>query len=265
MIFAVSFSPTLTTKKIVTRIAASLAKKTDSEFREMNYTSPALRKEGLSFSAEDLVVFGMPVYAGRVPNLIAKDLLRISGGGAKCIPVVLYGNRAFDDALMELRDLLIKSGMKPIAAGAFVGEHSFSHTLGAGRPDDSDLALCDELAERALLRCSDPPETLDVPGTPFPYSGYYQPRRSDGTPIDIRKVKPKTNRNCTACGLCAEICPMGAISAADPSLIEGICIKCGACMKRCPNGAKYIDDPGYLAHKQDLELRQADPKISRIF
>ena len=51
------------------------------------------------------------------------------------MPVVLFGNRNYDDALIELRDLLQADGFGCIAAGAFVGEHSFSRTLGAGRPD----------------------------------------------------------------------------------------------------------------------------------
>ena len=265
MIYAVSFSPTLTTKKVVTHIAAHLAKKLFTDFHEIDYTVPSLRKDGITFTSDDLVIFGMPVYAGRVPNLIAKDIPNITGSGAKCVPVVLYGNRAFDDALIELRDLLINCGMKPLAAGAFVGQHSFSETLGAGRPNSKDLALCKELAELVYSRLSDPPDMVDVPGTPFPYGGYYQPRLSDGTPIDIRKVKPKTNERCVSCGQCTALCPMGAISKTTPSLVEGICIKCGACIKRCPVGAKYIDDEGYLAHKRDLEINQATPKESKIF
>ena len=264
MIYSVYFSPTLTTKKLTNHIAAALSRRMDAECREIDYTDAGVRRSGLCFAEEDIVVFGMPTYAGRVPNLIMKQMTNICGNGAKCIPVVTFGNRAFDDALIELRDILKNSGLKPIAAGAFSCEHSFSYSLGAGRPNDEDLALAEQLAELAYSR-RDYAEEIEVDGEPYPYRGYYQPRLSDGTPIDIRKVKPKTNENCISCGYCVKICPMQAIAQSDPREITGICIKCGACMKRCPMQAKYIDDAGYLAHKRDLELNQAAAKKSVIF
>ena len=245
-IWTLYFSPTGRTKLIVNRIAEKVAELFSSEYCEIDYTDAKVRKEGLSFSREDLVVFGMPTYAGRVPNLIMKQMTNLVGNGARCIPVVTFGNRAFDDALIELRDILQRSGMIPVAAGAFVGEHSFSYTLGAGRPNEEDIQLAEKLAELAYER-KDCKTVVDVDGTPYPYGGYYQPKLSDGTPIDMRKVKPKTNENCITCGYCAEICPMQAIDREDPKNVTGICIKCGACMKRCPKQAKHIDDAGYRA------------------
>jgi len=266
MIYAVSFSPTQTTRTVVTHIAKTIASRQNLPFTEIDYTRPDIRKKGLSFQPDDTVVFGMPVYAGRIPNLIAKDLSAIIGNGSLCIPVVLFGNRAFDDALIELRDRLMQCGMHPVAAGAFVGQHSFSDTLGAGRPNAYDLALAEDLGSLFLDRIKNiSVNAVDVPGNPAPYGGYYQPRKTDGTPIDIRKVKPETNENCCRCGLCADLCPMGSISKSDPHIIEGICIKCGACIKRCPHHAKYISDAGYLAHKADLEISQAEAKPSKIF
>ena len=86
-----------------------------------------------------------------------------------------------------------------------------------------------------------------------PIRGYYQPRDRKGNPIDIRKVKPKTKDSCISCKLCAEVCPMGAISLEDVRIYQNICIKCGACVKKCPVEAKYFDDPGFLYHKSELE------------
>ena len=103
---------------------------------------------------------------------------------------------------------------------------------------------------------------LTLPGTPRPYRGYYMPRDRAGTPVDIRRVKPRVSPACTGCGLCAAVCPMGSIDAHDIHTYTGICIKCGACVKKCPHRARYYDDEGYLYHKQELEEgfgRRAEP------
>ena len=173
------------------------------------------------------------------------------------LPVVLFGNRNYDDALIELRDLLQADGFGCIAAGAFVGEHSFSRTLGAGRPDDGDMAgqsafareICEKLAGQAGTENTPVAVRGETPIRP-----YYTPRDRHGNPINILKVKPKTDPDkCGGCGLCAELCPMGSIDPADVSQVRGICIKCCACVKKCPSGAKYFDDPGYLFHQHELE------------
>lgn len=173
------------------------------------------------------------------------------------MPVVLFGNRNYDDALIELRDLLQADGFGCIAAGAFVGEHSFSRTLGAGRPDDRDMAghpafareICGKLAGQAGTENTPVAVRGETPIRP-----YYTPRDRHGNPISILKVKPKTDMaKCGGCGLCAELCPMGSIDPADVSRVNGICIKCCACVKKCPAGAKYFDDPGYLFHQHELE------------
>jgi len=61
-------------------------------------------------AVEDAVVFGVPVYAGRVPNVLLKYLDKVQGNGALAVPIVLFGNRNYDDALIELRNILEKNG-----------------------------------------------------------------------------------------------------------------------------------------------------------
>lgn len=117
------------------------------------FNSPDFRRRNLSFKRGDLVFFGVPVYAGRVPNLLLPYLREfISGGGAAAVPIVSYGNRNFDDALKELAQLLERAGFFTAAGGAFVGEHAFSEILGAGRPDAEDLDLADRLGIAAVKR-----------------------------------------------------------------------------------------------------------------
>ena len=269
-IWAVYFSGTGTTRRTVERIAGGIASRLNLPAESVDFSRPAVRQETLGFGEKDLVVFGTPVYAGRVPNVLLPFLReRIVGGGALAVPVVLFGNRNYDDALIELRNILAADGMHPIAAGAFVGEHSFSRVLGADRPNAEDEALMDEFAARvaALAAGLDaaPVKSVAVRGQE-PLRPYYTPRDRAGNPINILKVKPKTDLfRCGGCGLCADLCPMGSIDPADVSAVRGICIKCCACVKGCPTGAKFFDDAGYLYHQHELEAQYARPAENEVF
>lgn len=258
-VWAVYFSGTGTTEKTVCRIADGIAKALHTDYGTFSYTLLQNRQEVLRFSSDDLVVFGSPVYAGRVPNVLLPYLTeKVQGCGAMAVPVVLFGNRNFDDALMELRNILRDDGFVPVAAAGFVGEHSFSTTLGGGRPDAEDISLMDSFAKAVADKVGemawvDPEMIVDVRGND-PIHPYYTPRDRAGNPINILKVKPKTDmEKCNSCGWCAEHCPMGSISAENPAEVKGICIKCCACVKGCPTGAKYYDDAGYLYHQHELE------------
>lgn len=266
-VWAVYFSATGTTKKVVEEIADVIAEKLGAERGTYDFTRSAAREIPLEFHEDDLVVFGTPVYAGRVPNVLLKYLDTIRGNGAAAIPVVLFGNRDYDDALIELRDILEKGGLHTIAAGAFVGEHSFSYTLAKGRPDEDDMLKVRDFATQIAVKLSDSAASfktpIEVKGTPEPYRGYYQPRDRKGIPVDIRKVKPLTSEACDNCMICVEVCPMDSISHDDVKEFTGICIKCGACIKKCPLQAKYYEDAGYLYHQHELEeglTRRAEPE-----
>ena len=269
-IWAVYFSGTGTTRRTVERIAGGIASRLNLPAESVDFSRPAVRQETLGFGEKDLVVFGTPVYAGRVPNVLLPFLREgIVGGGALAVPVVLFGNRNYDDALIELRNILAADGMHPIAAGAFVGEHSFSRVLGADRPNAEDEALMDEFAARVAELAAGldaaPVKSAAVRGQE-PLRPYYTPRDRAGNPINILKVKPKTDLSrCGGCGLCADLCPMGSIDPADVSAVRGICIKCCACVKGCPTGAKFFDDAGYLYHQHELEAQYARPAENEVF
>lgn len=269
-VWAVYFSGTGATRRTVERIAGDIAARLGLPVQSVDFSRPALRQETLRFSDTDLVVFGTPVYAGRVPNVLLPFLQeKVVGGGALAVPVVLFGNRNYDDALMELRNILIADGLHPIAAGAFVGEHSFSRVLGQGRPNAEDTAQMDRFAARTAELVSgleSAPQNPVAVGGQEPIRPYYTPRDRAGNPINILKVKPKTDLSrCGGCGLCAELCPMGSIDPADVSQVKGICIKCCACVKGCPTGAKFFDDAGYLYHRHELEAEYARPAANEVF
>ena len=257
-VWAVYFSATDTTKKTVLTIADEAARLLGAEREDYDFTLPGMRENGFAAGKDDLVIFGTPVYAGRVPNVLLKYLATIQGNGALAVPVVLFGNRNFDDSLIELRDILENTGFHTVAAAAFVGEHSFSKTLAAGRPDADDmketLAFAGKVAEKVKgLPEGEAPAPVEVEGVPHPYRGYYQPRDRKGVSIDIRKVKSLVSDACDDCKICADVCPMGSISHENVREYTGICIKCGACIKKCPKQARYYEDEGYLYHQHELE------------
>ena len=257
-VWAVYFSATDTTKKTVLTIADEAARLLGAEREDYDFTLPGMRENGFAAGKDDLVIFGTPVYAGRVPNVLLKYLATIQGNGALAVPVVLFGNRNFDDGLIELRDILENTGFHTVAAAAFVGEHSFSKALAAGRPDADDmkeaLAFAGKVAEKVKgLPEGEVPAPVEVEGVPHPYRGYYQPRDRKGVSIDIRKVKSLVSDACDDCKICADVCPMGSISHENVREYTGICIKCGACIKKCPKQARYYEDEGYLYHQHELE------------
>lgn len=257
-IWAVYFSATGTTEKTVKTIACAAAQVLDAPWQSISFTLPEERQEKLQFSTGDLVILGVPVYAGRVPNVLLPFLTeKVIGNGALAVPVVLYGNRNYDDALMELRNILQANHFACVAGAAFVGEHSFSRVLAAGRPDGEDCALMEGFAQavgRKVRRLPFTPETAVAVGGCDPIRPYYKPRDREGNFINILKVKPVTDmEKCTLCGLCAEKCPMGSIRVDNVAEVAGICIKCCACVKGCPTGAKYFTDEGYLYHQHELE------------
>ncbi|APF28289.1 4Fe-4S dicluster domain protein [Clostridium sporogenes] len=250
------FSATNTTKKVVCGIAKKLSENFQirEKINNVDFTLPKVREKVVAFSKEDILVVGVPVYAGRVPNVLLKYLKTIIGNGALAVAVVVYGNRNYDDALIELKDILESDGFKVIGGAAFIGEHSFSNSLAKNRPDEKDMDVVRFFADEVYKKIIDEKQikTVFVKGN-IPYRKYYMPRDENENPIDIRKVKPKTNNNCINCKLCVNLCPMGSIDFEDVTKLNGICIKCCACIKKCPVKAKYFDDSGYLKHKQELE------------
>lgn len=290
------FSPTGNTKRIVDAVASSTDLNGESTI-DLDITLPDSRKN-FNYHAQDgdVVIIGMPVYAGRIPNLLLpfiKTITPFSAGSSKvisCIPVVTYGGRNYDDALIELADILEDNGFNVLAAGAFIAEHSFSSKICNSLPDKDSLSFAARLGRLAIGKgSSEGKESVGfsigvgnikgMEGREGKVSGvfeefrrneifvgkqnikgrekeervYYRPRFADGSPINMLKVKPKTKENCLRCGICAKRCPMGSISASDPTVITGPCIKCNRCVRECKVGAKYFDDAGYLFHVSDLE------------
>lgn len=265
-IWTIYFSPTGTTKKVVSALSESISSHLPYEpFKDSyDFTLKPARSSFPNLSQEDLVIFGMPTYAGRLPNLMLKYLDTIQGNDATAVVVTTFGNRNFDNSLIELRDLLEDHGFHTVAAAACSCEHSFSYELGVGRPDSQDLEEITTFGKKVAEFLPQATTPVAVPGIPKEenHGGYYQPRDRQGVFIDIRKVKVLTDlAHCSNCLTCITSCPMGTADPFLPSDQQGVCIKCGACVKKCPTGSRFYGDPGYLYHKTELEemyARRAD-------
>lgn len=251
------YSPTGNTKKIADAIVDTWAKLSGTKAEKMSFTLPTERQKHYAFSENDVVVVGVPTYAGRVPNLLVKFLRTVDGNGARVVALVTYGNRAFDDSLVELQDLLMERSFRVIRGVAAVGEHSFSRSLAKGRPDAKDI---EEAKSFAIKIAEDLNHTVELSGN-RPYRPYYRPMGHDGKPALISKVVPVFDGDrCTDCKLCAETCPMGVIDHDEIGKMIGICVKCCACERKCPVEAISFDDPIYLKHRRELVEDYPDRK-----
>ncbi len=254
-VYALYFSPAGATRRLTTTLAAALAESFGAPMDTVDITLPAAREETHAFAPGDLVVCGSPTYAGKLPNKILpywKESL--SGNGALAVALVTFGNRAFDNSLAELCACLAADGFHTAGAGAFACRHVFSDTLAAQRPDRDDFAELAKLGAAVAARvakASEPPAPPEVPGDAD--APYYVPKGLDGEPKNFLKAKPKTRENCILCGVCAALCPTGAIDPNNVFSVPGVCVKCHACVRECPMEAKYFDDEAFLSHKAMLE------------
>lgn len=233
------FSATGTTKKVLESIAEGIAVE---DVEHINLTLPKGAQKPIPPFSDELVIIGAPVYGGRLPVDAIKRLRQLKASKTLAILIVLYGNREFEDALLELKHLSTELGFNPIAGGAFIGEHSFSSEgvhIANGRPDRSDVQKAIDFGAKikekiAALPPNHPPNDLEVPGK-FPYeAGGARPMA----------VSPVTKEDaCTVCGTCADVCPTAAISINGnvETQIE-LCIRCCACIKNCPEDARVMED-----------------------
>lgn len=227
MIHQITFSPTGGTKKVASALVAGISSTVEAH----ELCNPEQNLSPITLGKDDLAVIAMPVYGGRIPALAISRLRSlVKAGGARCVVVATYGNRAYDDALLEMYKTCTAMGFSMLAAVGAVAEHSIVRKYGAGRPDAEDLTELKAFGEQ-IISAMAAGAVLDerrVSGN-FPY------KKAGAGP------HPTADKSCVACGRCAQQCPVGAIDSANPRKVnKDLCVSCMRCVSVCPNGFRSI-------------------------
>ena len=252
------FSPTGGTKKVTTILSHCFS----LPIEEIDFSLPSFLENNapsLTFSPETLCIIGVPSFGGRVPAIALKNLSTLKGNHAPTILVTSYGNRDFEDTLLELKDALQSQGFLCIAAISAVTEHSIMHQFGTGRPDANDEQQLHSFMEqiKEKLKNSTCPQALApviVPGN-HPYRPY-------GTV----PIYPEATSICESCGLCAEKCPVNAIPKETPNKTdESLCISCMRCISVCPKNARQCNPDILMGLSQKLKNACSSKKENALF
>lgn len=237
-VHGIFFSATGTTKTITEEILKGFSSNT---VRHDLLRRPLMTR--IETGPNDLVIVGMPVYSGRVPPIALKSLQHLRGKNTPAIAVVVYGNRDYDDALLELKNTLEANGFVVVAAAAFIGQHAIFPQVAAGRPDENDIGAVDAFSHQCATLLSGL-DVMAVKGK-LVVKGNHPYR--EPPPLALHPTIDASI--CTACNRCVAVCPTKALNLdknrKTVSRNDKVCISCAACIHVCPTGAQAFRGQQY--------------------
>ncbi len=246
-VHAIYFSPAYTTKKLVSAIAYGICENV------IDYDISLRTKRKLNLSKNDVVVIGVPSFSGRVPKLAKQYISEILGNGASAIIICTYGNRAYEDTLIELKAICIGCDFNVISAAAFISRHSIFPNIAANRPNLEDLEKAKDFGRKSAHSLFKKQE-INIRGN--------QPYRE----IKPIPLKPKVSSKCDLCGTCITLCPVSAISRKNPKKTnKQTCISCTRCIEICPRKARHFSGIIYRIAKSQFAKKYNTRKENEFF
>lgn len=247
------FSPTGGTQKVADSIVAGWG----IPVTKIDLTNAEINDSDFLLQKDDMVLIAVPSYGGRVPALAAQRLANIHGNQARCVIVCVYGNRAYEDTLIELKDIADQCDFQIIAAISAIAEHSIMHQYATGRPDQRDKDELSAFGKKILDKIGN--YDLSAPLTPIPGKHPYKKAGSAG-------LVPKADKKCISCGLCADKCPAQAINKENIKIADSKkCISCMRCIAQCPKSARRVN--GAMVSVATLAIKKAcfERKENQLF
>lgn len=254
-----SFSPCGHTREYGTQIAFGLRQcLPDATFEERDVTPLSAQERRYFLASSSLVVLCAPVFGGRVPTPAVARFANLEARESPAILLVTYGNRAYDDALLELVAIARNQGFNPVGAAACIAQHTLAPECAADRPNAADAESARdfgrEIAGVITSGAFSKSAALGVPGNP-----------------ELRQYTPaplpqQITANCIMCGQCWSKCPTGAITPYFPAQVNmKACIACMGCISICPTGGRIPDAKFLEAVQNRIRPLCAVPKNNEYF
>lgn len=215
---------------------------------------------------------GSPVYVDHAMPQIMQFIDALPCGdstAAVAVPFVTWGAVCSGVALPEMAQGLKRKGWTTIAAAKVLAQHSSmwksSEPLAHGHPDATDMAQLESLVAGTLekLAAETNPEALAAEVLNY----LPQARAQEAWEKSLTKAKlmlgehqPQRER-CDGCGLCVELCPVGALSWEDGyPVVSECCVRCHQCTRHCPQQAFSFNAP--MMEERLYQMAEASPEAA---